>query len=256
MNAPAAIDAADVAERADPRPRSAVSAGVGIAGLIGLGAWAVVARKFGMAGEFAALMAVLACGVPMILWSLIVDRVHLNPSTGIDWSRPPRPFTETIDISVAKLAGLWAIWSVIGCLYCVARLYWDGAYLFAMKVIGVASIPMLVLSIPYVIWLDRRLKEPRDGAWHMGQLLVGRMEAVDRHILYDFFRAWAVKGFFLAFMISIVPGNWSFTIQAESEWILASPVNLSLWLVGAMFTVDVVVATVGYVLTMKPLDGH
>ncbi|HEX8639682.1 MAG TPA: DUF1295 domain-containing protein [Allosphingosinicella sp.] len=256
MNAPAAIEAAPAAVRADPRPKSAVSAGVGVAGLIGLGAWAVVARKFGMGGEFAAMMAVVACGVPMVLWSLVVDRVHRNPTTGIDWSQPKRALSETLDVSVAKLAGLWAIWGVIGALYCIARWYWDGAYLFAMKVLGVAAIPMLVLSIPYVIWLDTRLRDPRDGAWHFGQLLIGRAELVDREILHDFFRAWAVKGFFLAFMISIVPGNWSFTIQAESEWILASPVNLSLWLVGAMFTVDVVVATVGYVLTMKPLDGH
>jgi protein-S-isoprenylcysteine O-methyltransferase Ste14 len=255
MNASAAIDAAPAA-RHDPRPRSAVSAGVGVAGLIGLGAWAVVARQFGMSGEFAAMAAVLACGVPMVLWSLVVDKVHLSPTTGIDWARAPRPLNETIDISVAKLAGLWAIWGVIGALYCIARWYWDGAYLFAMKVLGVCAIPMLVCSIPYVIWLDRRLKEPRDGAWHFGQLLVGRGDVIDREILYDFFRAWAVKGFFIAFMISIVPGNWRVTVASEAWWIVDNPVNLANWLIGVMFTIDVVFATVGYVLTMKPLDAH
>ncbi|MDQ4087446.1 MAG: protein-S-isoprenylcysteine methyltransferase, partial [Pseudomonadota bacterium] len=239
-----------------PRPRSAVSAGVGAAGLIGLGAWTIVARTYGMDGPYAALAAMLACGVPMVLWSLLVDRVHRNPTTGIDWSRPARPLAETLDISIAKLAGLWGIWGVIGALYCIARWYWDGDYLFAMKVLGVAAIPMLVLSVPYVIWLDRRLVEPRDGAWHFGQLLVGRGELVDRETLYDFFRAWAVKGFFLAFMISIVPGNWRITIGSDAAAIVANPVNLANWLIGVMFMVDVVFATVGYVLTMKPLDAH
>jgi hypothetical protein len=56
-------------------------------------------------------------------------------------------------------------------LYCIGRWYWDGAYLFSMYVLGVGSIPLLVLSVPYVLWLDRRLKEPRDGAWHFGQLV-------------------------------------------------------------------------------------
>jgi len=65
-----------------------------------------------------------------------------------------------------------------------------------------------------------------------------------------------VKGFFLAFMISIVPGNWVETIRADSAWIADSPVNLAIWLISAMFMIDVVFATVGYVLTMKPLDAH
>ena len=253
MNAPVKLEPALVA---DPRPRSAVSTGVGVAGLVGLAAWTIVARSLGMEGSYAALVALLACGIPMVLWSLVVDRVHRNPTTGIDWSRPPRPYRETVDISIAKLAGLWGIWGVIGALYCIARWYWDGAYLFAMQVLGVGVIPALLLSVPYVIWLDRRLEEPRDGAWHFGQLMIGRFDAVDREVLYEFFRAWAVKGFFLAFMISIVPGNWAITIHAESEWITDNPVNLANWLIGAMFMIDVTFATVGYVLTMKPLDAH
>jgi protein-S-isoprenylcysteine O-methyltransferase Ste14 len=253
MEAKATVEAA---RQPDPRPRSAVTTGVGLIGLAGLVAWAAVARAFDMDGQLASLGACLACAIPMLAWSLLVDKVHRNPTTGVDWARPPRPLAETVDISIAKLAGLWGIWGVIGALYCIARWYWDGAYLFAMQVLGLAAIPMLVLSIPYVLWLDRRLAEPRDGAWHFGQLLIGRGELVDREILYDFFRAWAVKGFFLAFMISIVPGNWQATIGSEASWIVDNPVNLANWLVGAMFMVDVVFATVGYVLTMKPLDAH
>src|SRR3546814_13661659 len=94
------------------------------------------------------------------------------------------------------------------------------------------------LSIPYVFWLDRRLGEPRDGAWQFGRLLIGRGRDIDRKLLYDFFRSWAVKGFFLAFMISIVPGNWRNVVSAPAGEILANPVNLSLWLIGAMFLVD------------------
>ena len=56
--------------------------------------------------------------------------------------------------------------------------------------------------------------------------------------------------------ISIVPGNWQATIGAESDWISANPVNLANWLISAMFMIDVTFATVGYVLTLKPLDAH
>jgi hypothetical protein len=242
--------------RHDPRPPSAVSTMVGLVGLAGLIGWTAAARAFGMEGPLASVAAMFACAVPMLLWSLLVDKVHRNPTTGIDWATPPRPLAETLDVSIVKLAGLWGIWGVIGALYCIARWYWDGAYLFAMQVLGVAAVPMLMLSVPYILWLDRRLREPRDGAWHFGQLLIGRMETIDRETLHDFFRAWAVKGFFLAFMISIVPGNWALTVGAESGWIAASPVNLAWWLIWTMFMIDVTFATVGYVLTLKPLDAH
>jgi protein-S-isoprenylcysteine O-methyltransferase Ste14 len=257
MNAPLKSDLRiDPDFRHDPRPRSAVSAMTGLAGLAGLAAWTAAARAFGMEGPLAALTALIACGAPMLAWALLVDKVHLSPSTGIDWEAPPRPLREIFDISLAKIAGLWGIWAVIGGLYCVGRWYWDGAYLFAMQVLGLAVVPLLALSIPYVLWLDRRLKEPKDGAWHFGQLLIGRGDLADKAEVQHFLRAWAVKGFFTAFMISIVPGNWWETVHPQSGWIAASPVNLANWLIAAMFMIDVTFATVGYVLTMKPLDAH
>lgn len=258
MNAPlpSKLDVDAAAPRYDPRPKSAVSGMTGMAGLAGLFAWTVAARAWGMVGPLAALTACLACAVPMVLWSVLVDKVHRNPSTGIDWDNPPRSLKEVSDISLAKIAGLWGIWAIIGGLYCIGRYYWDGGYLFSMYVLGYGIVPMLLLSIPYVLWLDRRLIEPRDGAWHFGQFLIGRPDRADRTELHHFFRAWAVKGFFLAFMISIVPGNWWYVIGTGSAAIAANPVELAFWLVGVMFMVDVVFATVGYVLTLKPLDAH
>jgi protein-S-isoprenylcysteine O-methyltransferase Ste14 len=246
----------EAAAARDPRPESAVSTMTGLVGLVGLIAWTLVARAYGMEGPWAAITALIACALPMLAWSLGVDKVHRNASTGIDWQAPARPLSQSLDFSIAKIAGLWGIWAVIACIYCIARFYWQGPYLFSMEVMAAAAIPLLALSIPYVIWLDRRLVEPRDGAWHFGQLLIGRSDLVDRGQLHDFFRAWTVKGFFLAFMISIVPGNWIDTIRADSAWIADSPVNLALWLISFMFLVDVVFATVGYVLTLKPLDAH
>ena len=87
---------------------------------------------------------------------------------------PKMPIGDIVDISITKLAGLWATWAIIGGLYCIARWYWRGQYLFSMEVLGAAAIPMFILSIPYVVWLDRVLGNPRDGAWHFGAMLIGR----------------------------------------------------------------------------------
>jgi protein-S-isoprenylcysteine O-methyltransferase Ste14 len=242
--------------RIQSRPRSAVSAGVGLVGLVGLLAWTAIARSTGMVGPLAAIAALLACGIPMLLWSLLIDKVHRNPSTGIDWSSPPRPIKDTLDISIAKIAALWTTWTAIAFFYCVARWYWDGSYLFAMQLLGVAAIPVLLLSVPYVMWLDRRLAEPRDTAWHFGQLVAGRGAMANREQVYEHIRSWTIKGFFLAFMLSIVPGNWEQVIAPAAADIVANPVELATWLIGAMFMIDVCFATVGYVLTLKPLDAH
>ena len=110
----------------DPRPASDVSAGVGLAGLCGLFAWIVVCREWAwvaetlslpgprepLSGRYAALAAVLASALPMVAWSLWVDKVHRRASTGIDWGSP-HPLSAIVDVSVTKLAGLWATWGLI-----------------------------------------------------------------------------------------------------------------------------------------------
>ncbi|MFM9978991.1 MAG: protein-S-isoprenylcysteine methyltransferase [Sphingomonadaceae bacterium] len=238
-----------------PRPRSAVSTGVGLAGLAGLFAWFAVARHFGMAGPLAAYVNVAACAVPMVLWSVFVDKVHRNPTTGIDWDRPLPPLSETLDISLAKLAGLWTTWAIIAAIYAIGRFYWAGSYTQAMQCFIVAAPFLFVLSPVYVIALDRRLKHPRDGAWALGRWLMGG-GAADRHAIADHFRSWAVKAFFLAFMLSIVPGGFAEVVTRPLAEVVMGPVELANYLISFMFMIDVALATVGYILTMKPLDAH
>jgi protein-S-isoprenylcysteine O-methyltransferase Ste14 len=239
----------------ETRPRSAVSTGVGLAGLAGLAVWLVVAAAFRMDGPLAALSTVVACGLPMVIWSLAVDRVHRNTSTGLDWSRPLRPWRETIDISLVKLTGLWATWGLIAIVYCLGHWYWNGGYRFAMATLQTLMPGLLAVSLPYIFWIDRRLVEPRDGAYALGHFLLGQGPA-DRAALADHFRAWTVKGFFLAFMLSIVPGNYAEFIGTPIDQLGRGPVEVARWLIALMFLIDVAFATVGYVLTLRPLDAH
>ncbi|MGL4314198.1 MAG: methyltransferase family protein [Sphingomonas sp.] len=245
---------AKTAAEADPRPVSAVSTGVGLAGLAGLLAWCAVAKWFGMAGPLAALTNVIACGVPMVLWSVLVDKVHRRPSTGIDWARTP-PLKDTIDTSLTKLAGLWATWALIAAIYATGRFYWRGNFLFAMEVFTVVAPVLFAASIPYVIWFDRKLIEPRDGAWHLGAWLMN-LEGAEPEMIYAHLRAWGVKAFFLAFMLAIVPPGFADFVRADTHLLLSNPVALANWLITFMFVIDVAFATVGYVLTMRALDSH
>jgi len=242
------------AVRDDPRPRSAVGHGVGLAGLAGMIAWMAAARYWQLDGPYAALVNLLACAVPMIGWSLLVDRVHRRPSTGIDWNSV-RPWRGTLDISLTKLAGLWATWTGIAALYLTARFYWTGNWSFAMWCLLHAAPVLVAASAPYLLWIDRRLTEPRDGAWHLGAWLTGQQgwaaDAIHGHLC-----AWGVKAFFLPFMLAIVAAGFGQFVRMPLAQAFADPVALSGWLIDFMFTLDVAFACVGYMLTMRPLDSH
>lgn len=242
--------------KADTRPRSAVSHGVGLSGLAGMVAWLGVARWFGLDGPYAALVNLIAVGVPMVGWSLLVDKVHRNPSTGIDW-RNPKPLKATLDTSLTKLAGLWLTWGAIACIYAIGRFWWEwGNFPFAMWCFERAAPVLFLGSIPYVLWIDRYLIAPKDGAWTLGAWLLGLKEPIDREAIWNHLRSWTVKGFFLAFMVSIVPGGFGEFVRRDFSDVLNDPVTLVMALINFMFLIDVAFATVGYILTCRPLDTH
>ena len=255
-------------------PKSDVSSGVGFAGLLGLLVWILFCRSFpliadsiglegeygALSGPYASLTAMLFTAGPMAIWSLLVDKVHLRASTGLDWNLK-RPIEETIGISAIKIIGLWTTWAGLAALYCLCRWYWGGDYLFAMQVLGTAILPMVVLSVPYVMWLDRHMVELKDATWHFGALIATHpshedrstidMEAIKKH-----WRAWIIKGFFGAFMISILPGGFAVIVEAQPQDILGNPFEIGMFLITFLFVVDVQIGTVGYLFTLRPLDAH
>ncbi len=249
-------------------PASDVSPAVGLVGLAGLLVWIVICRNWAgiadafvlpgprapMSGPNAAVATILFTGVPMVLWSLLVDKVHLRPSTGIDWSLR-RSLRSTLDVSITKLAGLWATWAMIGFVYCLCRFYWDGQFLFAMDVIVGAAPLLFLLSVPYVLWIDRYLIEPRDSAWHFGAMLIGR-EAWEPEQIKKHWRGWAIKGFFGAFMVSILPFGFAQVVEADLPSLAGNPVAIAEITIALLFTIDVQIGTVGYLVTMRPLDAH
>lgn len=262
------MTAPDPPEIPAARPVSDVSPVVGVLGVVSLLGWFAICRQWPeisaaldlpgprarMDGVYAVLTGLVVACLPMVVWSLLVDKVHLRPSTGIDWSlaRTRKPDAARC---VTKIAGLWTTWAIIAGLYCVSRWYWSGSYEFAMSVLTVSIVPLAVLSIPYVVWLDRVLVEPRDHAWHFGALLSGRgewdLEEVKKHG-----RTWLIKGFFAAFMISILPPGFVAVVNADFGAIAGDPVQLGVALLQLMFVIDVQIGTIGYIVTMRPLDAH
>ena len=238
------------------RPKSDWSPVVGWLGVAGVLLWVAIARVYQLHQPFWSVFTVLTAAIPMVLWSVLVDKVHRNPSTGIDWDAPPRQWADIKDISITKIISLWATWGMIAFFYCIGRWYWTEGTVFAMHVFMWIGIPLLLISIPYVIWLDRRLVEPKDHTYAFGLWVLGRSNAGHMSAVYDHLRAWAVKGFFIAFMVAILPGGYHHVITMPIIGIWQNPVAIVATIVALMFLFDVHVAMVGYLLTLRPLDAH
>ena len=162
----------------DPRPPSAVSGGAEAAGLV---AWLLVARTGYLDGPYSALVGIAVCALAMVGWSIGVDRVHRHPLTGIDWAWA-RPLAETWTTSATKLVGYWATWAGIALIICEGRFYWADGFGFATWCLAHAAPVLVLASVPYVLWLDRYLVEPRDDAWHLGAWLTMRRGVEARRI--------------------------------------------------------------------------
>jgi hypothetical protein len=115
--------------------------------------------------------------------------------------------------------------------------------------------PAVVLGALYLAWIDRRLVDPHDGYWHLGRVLTGRTAGADWARIADLLRGWVVKGFFTPLMYVYLVSN-----VAELRHIVSTrdlePLAVfdALW--SLAFLVDVTFTVVGYLMTLRVLDGH
>ncbi len=116
---------------------------------------------------------------------------------------------------------------------------------------------ILVLAIPYTAILDRRLAEPHDSRWHVGQMLLGRFEGRDWGAIRTYVMGWVVKAFFLPLMIraylsvtnSLISPDWT-------EAFFSSGPAFYFFLFKMVLFVDLCIAVLGYLVTSRFLDTH
>lgn len=238
-----------------PPPPSAVSLATGVAGLMGLSAALVGVAAVDAPPAWRPLVCLAATAAPMMLWAIVRERVHREAPAGLDWTRA-RPLGEAAQTTAVKLVGLWATWAAIAAAYWALRVFHTPAYGYAFDLARAAAPPAVLLSVPYVLLVDRRMAEPRDGLWHAGAWLLGRGGEVDRGALADHARAWLVKGFFLVFMLTVLPASVTWATSQPLGKVFVDPTQAAAWLIALMFVFDVCFGTVGYLCTLRPLGAH
>lgn len=241
--------------RASERPSSAVSPSSGLVGAVALGAVIVWAFVTDASPPVVMLLMLGLTATAILSWSLLVDRVHRNPSTELDWSAP-RDWRVTIDIARPKIIGYLFTLIVVAATYALFPYYDAERFRIYFGLLSAALPFLLCLGPLYILWITRYMSEPKDGLWHFGKFCSGQFKVCDRAEITDHLRAWAIKAFFLAFMILIFPRMVHQLLNFDLSGFLKDPVLTASFLIHLCFVFDVCFGAIGYILTLRIFDAH
>ncbi len=236
------------------RPPSATSSGTIIAGMCGLLIAIVAMRYSSLAAEYRTLVALAAAALPMITVDLYWYRVHRRDTTGLVWDQPWQIAPARV---ATKLLGAAATLAAVAAPYIVLREYAQPFYRPYWSIVTTAGPWIAAALIPYVIWVDGRQRDPKDGLWHVGRLVLGSPEPGWRAVVSEHARGWAIKAFFLPLMSIYATSELDqlyikgFALQEGFTYVKFYEFTWSL-----IFTFDVMFGTLGYALSLRAIDSH
>ncbi|MGC4077448.1 MAG: isoprenylcysteine carboxylmethyltransferase family protein [Rubrivivax sp.] len=199
------------------------------------------------------MLAVLAATiVPMMLSEALLYRAHRHETSGLAaavldaWNLPRIG---------KKLLGFWFTIAVLAAIYWALPEYQAEFYRPFLNAMPVVLLVLAPLSVVYIAYVDARQSEPRDAYVEVAELLGGRTPA-DWTPLLAHARSWLVKGFFLPLMFVFTANDladfWSNRVSFDLS-------NFGLFYDFAyrfLYFCDVIVAAVGYLLTLRLFDAH
>ena len=241
------VRAKDTHEDAPVLPRSAVPQIVGLIGLASiLVAFALVAvwRPADKATTFACLL--LALALPMLAAEL-----YLNRGAVFDGKLSP-PNTARVAI---KLYGLAVTVALIALAYWVFPIYRQQASAL-LSVLPIFAAPIALLSLPYVLFVDRKMQSPEDGLYMAGLAALGQWGRIDTSLLQQYLLGWLVKAFFGPLMLWYAWQDFDLLLRSPAEIIQSRPYGWYDYAYDIVWFIDVLYASIGYLCTFRLLGTH
>lgn len=239
------------------RPASATNNVINGLGVAAFFAMLYYVRTNGIAPVPGGLLAVGAYAVVVLLLEVLYLNTPTRASTGLDFSRR---ITNVRRIAL-KVLGFYGTVGTVALAYWLFPEYhfslvqpgfytpvWDAATLIGPYV--------LALGVPYIVFVDERMREPEDGYYHYGLLLLGQWRRVNRAILRQHVLGWVVKGFFLPLMWVSFQGNINHLSRVNIDERLSSFMGFYQLMVDYLFTLDLLAAVAGYALAFRLFDTH
>lgn len=257
-----------------PRPPSAVSGWTGWLGVAAIAICLILTRQFQLPNYIAAPLLLIGPAVAMLGYEILWVRPWRAADSAVNMSLPHTVPIDWQRVGTKALAFLFA-WALLAAWFTWIPFYKHG-YDWVFKALRWGALPLSLMGLAYLIWVDRYLKQPYDAAWHLGQLLlkqsglikslpikniapatsdVSEPLAPSWNEALQFLLGWFIKGFFFVFLVQLLPNQTSFfRSEAFDPW--TSMFRLIFVLTPLMFTVDIVNALVGYASTFKVLNSH
>ena len=194
-----------------------------------------------------------AVAIPIILFDVLVLKVHRRATTGLDWDRE---FTPNFERVVTKLMGFvltllpfaiayWAFPEYNGSFYNpfydLFRRFWPG---------------LLASTILYVIVVDGHMQRPLDAYWQLGRLSVGKVSDLKGFEIANHYRGWLVKAFFFPLMFVWLNNSTNNVVHFDLQTAAWSNLRAYDFLYDFIFFIDLLFTTVGYALCFRPIDTH
>ena len=232
------------------RPASATHAGVAWSGAICMLLAVTVLNFWPPVHQIAHLalivMAATALGVfvPDLLWQKVQRRTLVAASAG----SAARVLT--------KLLGL------LGSVGFIALLYWlfpeyasHGFYANYWAALRVVLPLWALVSLPYIYWVDRRLREPRDALWQMGRLLTLQWDDVSGRVIGQHLLGWLVKGYYLPLMFTYFCDNLDKLLHYNLNQLHGFR-GVYDWAYFTLYFIDVALVSMTYLMSLKLTDTH
>jgi protein-S-isoprenylcysteine O-methyltransferase Ste14 len=231
-------------------PRSATHAAVAWSGVAAMLAGVAVLNFWAPFDQIAYLaLIVIGCAalgifLPDLLWQKVQLRSLVAAPGSGNWPR--------VGVKALGLAGSVGF---IALLYWMFPEYFQGQpfygnYYAALKVLLPA---WALIALPYLYWVDRRMREPQDGLWQLGQLLLGRWRGLDLALIGQHLLGWLVKGFFLPLMFTYFCDNLNKLLHYDLK-LLHSFQGLYDWAYFFMYFIDVSLVSMTYLMALKATD--
>lgn len=238
-------------------PLPVASATHGVVAACGLSMFllaAFVVRLFDpFSGNITASALFILCATVTAVFAVdsLRHQIHRRTSTGLDHTRDVPSWQRTF----TKFCGL------LGTFACLALLYWlfpeyrQPFYDRYFELLQIILPVWLALALHYIHWVDRRMREPRDGYWQMGQLVLLRWERIDTRILGQHLLGWLIKGFFLPLMFGYMCRDldaFMHTGLADQRTFL----HYFAVIYAFLYFIDVALVSMGYVFSLRVFDTH
>jgi protein-S-isoprenylcysteine O-methyltransferase Ste14 len=235
-------------------PKSATNLGINLIGLFSFLLCLWYFREYpdlGVSLVHQTMWCMFFYALPILILELFFLKPYRRNSSGLDFERKKERDMARIG---TRILGLYGTLAFINFIYWLFPEYHGDFYNRFWEFINTLGVAFGVSFPFYFYWIDKYQVEEKDGYWQVGRILLCKFNEIDRDVIINHLLGWIIKAFFFPLMFAYATNNVNELIKAKFEFLEFVQTYNEFW--SLLFGIDVVVVSVGYLLTLKILDSH